>query len=91
MFGSFSGMYFAILLTLESKKNTPSVFHLSPRRTAPLSTMNHKQELQVQYPTFSEELEKKKKEKERGKQKRDKKKKTQQATQASLSEWQSKT
>lgn len=57
--GKFSGMYFAILLTLECKKNTPSVFHLSPQRAAPLSARNHKQELQVQSLISSGEKKKK--------------------------------
>lgn len=56
--GKFSGMYFAILLTLECKKNTPSVFHLSPQRAAPLSARNHKQ---VQSLISSGEKKKKKK------------------------------
>lgn len=53
VFGNVSGMYFAILLTLECKKNTPSVFHLSPQKAAPLSARNHKEELQVQLPISS--------------------------------------
>jgi len=77
VFGNFSGMYFAILLTLECKKNTPSVFHLSPWRAAPLSGWNHKQELQVHSPSSSS---KKKREGAHTE-------KTHQQTQANLSQW----